>query len=963
MPIKAGQIVIDVSAGTAKMVVDMEQAKAKIRELGGAAHGSVSGVQAMSGAIRIAEGNVTNNIRAVERFLATTLKLGPIIKAAFPVIGLIAFAGVLFETYKRLHEFFKAISDAPALVSKAFRELGNPLQVTNDQLAVTNARLENDIAKLEGKRQNNLKIALLEVVAAADKLAESLERDLAGINKIVKEQNVSIWARILGSGGTEDIKKEFGGDTGTEGFLAQINALNEVGTAKIRSAAAAKDANKQNAAQSELNTNLLKAYGAELEKVNGLLKDAKKLQELHDAPKHPQFSVYGVNTLPPGQTQQSAPNDQTARINELNGIVRQLNLEKDSINLQAENTALTSKKEGLEAARGNEALDRPFADRMKALGAELDATRAKLLAIGQPEWANNLLKSFEAGRKAVEEVNKALEKHHEKLTDAQSGQITLKELQIAQVETETTWRAKLEASTTSINDRIRSQEMLTAAIGHGYEATKKANVETQLAQELGEHINDAKWMQDHDSDVQGLRSKISAEYEAKHSEAIGQSVQKLSEQIELERSLAEVQIHGAEAVRLVTLAYRMRAMVAAGATATQIAAEVALYNAERANASSAAIATLEEKTEAVKRLTEAVFKGAEAQRQATLENKYAEMKHNGATPAEVSAESALDTADHQRTIAEEAAKTVNAYNDQLKKLADIQAALQAERKAHGDNLEIEMSLRDIEQQRLQLAVQEELKLRGAKDGLKAFFLEMQEDAKSAATIVYETLNSALDKTADQFSKLMTGKKTDFAKMFESIGGEMAKSSTKALLQKGLGKLGGLFGIHAPAGKPDGTENNPFYVVIKGKKDAAGAKGIDPINLSGGGAKAAASGLGGLFGGVGGFISHLFGGAGKGSANSSISYMADGGDMYPGNVYGVAEAGEAEVVTPRQSSRITPLSKLGGDSITYNIDAKNAELGVESRIASVIQSSHSSAVRESVHAANEKAKRSPHRSNQ
>src|ERR1035438_7712882 len=46
----------------------------------------------------------------------------------------------------------------------------DPLRNTNDALAVSNARLENDIAKLEGKRQNNLKIALLEAVEAADKL-------------------------------------------------------------------------------------------------------------------------------------------------------------------------------------------------------------------------------------------------------------------------------------------------------------------------------------------------------------------------------------------------------------------------------------------------------------------------------------------------------------------------------------------------------------------------------------------------------------------------------------------------------------------------------------------------------------------------------------------------------------------------------------------------------------------------
>jgi hypothetical protein len=36
--------------------------------------------------------------------------------------------------------------------------------------------------------------------------------------------------------------------------------------------------------------------------------------------------------------------------------------------------------------------------------------------------------------------------------------------------------------------------------------------------------------------------------------------------------------------------------------------------------------------------------------------------------------------------------------------------------------------------------------------VRAFFIEMQEQAKTSAAIIYEALNSALDKTSDQLSQ-------------------------------------------------------------------------------------------------------------------------------------------------------------------------------------------------------------------
>lgn len=55
----------------------------------------VSANQAAAGAIRVLEGNFGTSVRAAENFLTTTLKLGPVLQAAFPIIGAIAFIGIL----------------------------------------------------------------------------------------------------------------------------------------------------------------------------------------------------------------------------------------------------------------------------------------------------------------------------------------------------------------------------------------------------------------------------------------------------------------------------------------------------------------------------------------------------------------------------------------------------------------------------------------------------------------------------------------------------------------------------------------------------------------------------------------------------------------------------------------------------------------------------------------------------
>lgn len=954
---KAGVITIDLKAGTAQFIQQMDQAGAKMREFG--QHG-VTGVQATSGALRVLEGNMTNNLRAAERFVAQVLGLGEALKVAFPVVGAIALGGVLDELGKKAYDFYVGIRDAGEKAQGAYRGLEEPLRLTNDELRVANDRLENDIAKLEGHHENSLKLALDEARLAADRLADSLDKDLERAHKVFEENKVP-WYRRPFEAGTTDIAEDLGGKTGFGGFRQQIAEIGE------------------KSAPGERAANLLKAYGDELAKVNTELNEAQRLSKT-------KFTDESTG-------EEFAAPSQTARIEMLTAAARSLREEMERIRLQSQNAALTGKKESDEAQRENARQDRPFEDRMQAMTVQIDQVRGKLETLGQPQATQNLVKAFGDAQKAILEVNKELERHNTQLTAAQKNQILVAEETLVGIQAETEWQAKLVGATTSIEEHIRSQQLLAQAIGKGYEATKQANVETRVMQELGEHFTDQSFLQQHAADVEKLRAEYAREYDAQHAEASAQAVQKLNEQIELERELARVQSEGAEAVRQAALAVKLRQLAVQGATKEQIQAEMDLYNAQRANSQAEGLAKINERIGAEQRLSAAVLEGAEAERKAALENKYAEMQRAGASDEEVAQQRKLDAAEHQRQVTQEALKTGMAYQDQLEKINEQIAALEKIKAERGDTLAIEISLRDLENQRIDLLVRESLAIGNAGDGVRAFFLEMQKDAKNTAQVIYDSLNSALDKTADNLAKLTSGQKTSWAKDFQQIGEQLQKQGYEDLIHQGLKQVGKMVGLDlsgVPVGKPDGTSaDRAIWVRIAGGGPGIGGSGSTSQSGSAAGVPQPGDDSdqpalgGGLFGsgskGKGIFSllkKNLFGGgAGSGESigtmNDQIAtsdddsdsafggFMAGGGDVTPGLGYWVGER-EPEYFEPSTSGRITPLSAMHGQGHTfnYNIDARGADLGAHNRIARGIEASHKAAVATAVQAVHERSRRTP-----
>ena len=342
MPTKAGQIVIDISAGTSKFIVDIEAAKGKIRDFGGAARHSVTDMQAASAAIRGLEGSM--NIRAAERFISLFSGAGPIMQAAFPLFGAMAFGNVLQKLGTETFNFFKAIQEAPAKIANAFTDLNAPLHVLNDEMRVSNDRLENEIAKLEGRRENTLKLALDEAKLAADKLAESLDKDINAINKLLKEENVGFWRKVMGESGIGDIQEFFGGKTGQGGIRGELSS--------------AKGTSQETAV-------LQKA----LDQVTKWIQQSTDLQRLHDRPQLP--SMIGETGVRGGGA--TAP-DQTARLELLKGIRGNLSAELEHVGLEQTNETLQKMKPAAEQFKKDQ-------DVINRLNQELVRAKAAFLGV------------------------------------------------------------------------------------------------------------------------------------------------------------------------------------------------------------------------------------------------------------------------------------------------------------------------------------------------------------------------------------------------------------------------------------------------------------------------------------------------------------------------------------------------------------------------------------------------------
>ena len=371
---RVGIISINLQAGQAQFNADMGKAKASVVSFGQAAkaagaahaaasHTTVSGMQASSAAIRVMEGGMTNNLRAVERFVAGTLKLGPVLQTAFPLIGGLAFIGLMTKMATEAFNFFAKMSEGPARVAKAFRELNAPLKATVDDLRIAKDQLEIDIAKLEGKPKNNLQLALDEARKTADALAASLEKDIAAYAELQKTEGIgAVMGFLKRKAPTSDDEKR------VAEFAAEQSEIDRRGKNAVDAAAIAKDKDAAAAAMKEWNKETLDHLDAEIKKWQGMVADTQKLQDAYSgkgkAPTREDF-FNDISNFEEGRTKKLmynglyTPNplarDPSTQLNERQSFLSTLNDSKAQYSLGADIAVLGNHKRDLDGnAAGKE---------------------------------------------------------------------------------------------------------------------------------------------------------------------------------------------------------------------------------------------------------------------------------------------------------------------------------------------------------------------------------------------------------------------------------------------------------------------------------------------------------------------------------------------------------------------------------------------------------------------------------
>jgi hypothetical protein len=365
-----------VTAAYAKMISSESQnmGAAGIEKLGSAASESRASLALLGEEIGI---RIPRHVRG---FISTMPGVEEALSMGFKTIAVAAVVMVLYEAIKKAVEFRGRLEElriASERESAELQRFTDGQKLANDEMRVANDRLEVAIAKLEGKPRNELKLAIDEAALAADHLTEKLDKALRSFYEIVQKNAPGTFAQIVGrQPSTTDIQEMVGGKSGYGGMIGEM----------YKATAAGQDP-----------TQVLAQYRAQAQQLLARSEFAQSFQTgtlaLND-PRRQDKSMYPVDS-----TQQQGP-----RIEVLNALIHQIDLQAQSYGLEKQGNALAAKKAGLE---NRPETDRAAAEQLKEFRratAEFEkrGDEAELDAIGKIYYQRDLLLKQAEKLKGVE---------------------------------------------------------------------------------------------------------------------------------------------------------------------------------------------------------------------------------------------------------------------------------------------------------------------------------------------------------------------------------------------------------------------------------------------------------------------------------------------------------------------------------------------------------------------------------
>jgi hypothetical protein len=989
---------INITAGTAELFVQMKKAGTTVEDFANKAKkaGMQSGAGFVGGAaaVRVMEGNLNSNVRAIARFMTQTLKLGPIINAAFPIIGGFMFMEMLGQSIKKLEEFHNKIKYAGENIRASFQPGINSLQSVNDDLGVQLAKLNQDIDKLLGKRENGLALALAEAIKFVDELNDHIGSAMEKMSKLLQEKNIGkLESLFTGQARTTDIGRYFAGVSGVGGANEEIRQQRLTGRGYVE------EAQKTKGTETQVKAAIDAAVKRADDELAGLIKVkldwvADELKKRTDAAKPKTVMLTNIPLLgmPGGQVGerpvQTPGENETSAIEKLKAAQSELNEMLLETGQSSAVYKATVTKQKLERDAETQSLTKAYTDRIAMMKAEHESLVDKFKSVGATQAETVALEAQGEALKIIAELQKKIETpgaKKQELTAAQKKNIFDIAASDADVKLETQWKESLLKTTNAANQRIASLGLLTAAIGQGYEATKKAVVQTQVMAEVEAHANDAVWLHNKAQNIADITKVRSAEYDAEYNQRAKETLHTVGEQIKAEHNLAAAYLIGADAAAQAALQNRINEinLQHTGEAARQlIAQQVDLYNINKVATYNKELRSLNDETAKATDLlrAEAVNQSdvAKARAMAKIQTMHEQLGNGPETQGLETQIYAIEAKKYAQEQLKAAMDVKSAYATQIEQLQFRNALLVYGNEHIEKNVNLAYELKANNTAILQLTKDQAVEEAKAFAGIKAFFMEVKEKALSTNKELNDILLNSLRETesgvADQLGKAATGQKTGFGKMAQGIGQKAVSGAIQVGMDKVLSKIPG-FGPKA-AQKVDlaplftDTQPGKVFVTNMPKDSSPGSGGSSPMwggstPIWGAASRGFSSMLGSLLGGGGNGAS----GSGAGSTpdvSSTISYpgMAAGGYTTPDKAYMVGENGpeilagvSGRILSNSQSRRV--ISSSNGASVYYSIDARGTDpVLTDARVRASIVAAHNNAIQSAVRVNSERMFRTP-----
>ncbi len=275
--------------------------------------------------------------RHLQAFVAKLPGVSEAMSAAFNAVAVLALVHIVVEAGEKLEAFVKKNEEAAKKNAEAWQAVNRPLLEANDSLRVTNDRLADSIAKMEGRPQNGIKLAIDEAIESADKLSAKLDETLKKIGLQLKANAPLMFGGQLfaGQAPIDDIQKIW------EGLEPRIRHADEEGNAGLRGARASGDAGAVKRAQDDMDRALAAIYNEGIAKLQPVLDNARMAQDAQRNPgKYPMSAITGWNSQ-----------DMAPRIQASSGLLDDFHYQLDSLQLNSENRQLEQRQKVDQAAQ------------------------------------------------------------------------------------------------------------------------------------------------------------------------------------------------------------------------------------------------------------------------------------------------------------------------------------------------------------------------------------------------------------------------------------------------------------------------------------------------------------------------------------------------------------------------------------------------------------------------------------